>query len=174
MSDYATYPSLNGKTVLLTGGAGGIGAETVRAFAEQGAKVGFVDLDAAAGQALIDELGADHAFERCDLRDIDALQAAFSALVGKLGNADILVNNAAHDDRHDWRDVTPEYWDERMATNLRHIFFYHSSRRACDDRGGPRVDHQHRFEFVVGSRGRISSLCDGQIGGPRPDPHDGA
>lgn len=123
MSDYASYPSLNGKTVFLTGGAGGIGAETVRAFAEQGAKVGFVDLDAAAGQALIDELGADHAFEHCDLRDIDALQSAFSALAHKLGAAEILVNNAAHDDRHDWREVTPEYWDERMATNLRHMFF---------------------------------------------------
>lgn len=123
MSDYASYPSLNGKTVFLTGGAGGIGAETVRAFAEQGAKVGFVDLDAAAGQALIDELGADHAFEHCDLRDIDALQSAFRALAHKLGAAEILVNNAAHDDRHDWREVTPEYWDERMATNLRHMFF---------------------------------------------------
>lgn len=123
VSDYASYPSLNGKTVFLTGGAGGIGAETVRAFAEQGAKVGFVDLDAAAGQALIDELGADHAFEHCDLRDIDALQSAFSALAHKLGAAEILVNNAAHDDRHDWREVTPEYWDERMATNLRHMFF---------------------------------------------------
>jgi D-xylose 1-dehydrogenase len=123
VSDYANYPSLNGKTVFLTGGAGGIGAQTVRACAEQGAKVGFVDLDAAAGQALIDEIGTDHAFEHCDLRDIDALQAAFSVLVRKLGNADILVNNAAHDDRHDWRDVTPEYWDERMATNLRHMFF---------------------------------------------------
>lgn len=123
MSEYAEYPSLNGKIVFLTGGAGGIGAQTVRAFAEQGAKVGFVDLDAAAGQALIDEIGTDHAFEHCDLRDIDALQAAFSVLVRKLGNADILVNNAAHDDRHDWRDVTPEYWDERMATNLRHMFF---------------------------------------------------
>jgi NAD(P)-dependent dehydrogenase (short-subunit alcohol dehydrogenase family) len=123
VSDFASYPSLNGKTVFLTGGAGGIGAETVRAFAEQGAKVGFVDLDAAAGQVLADEIGADHAFEHCDLRDIDALRAAFSALVSKLGPADILVNNAAHDDRHDWQNVTPEYWDERMATNLRHMFF---------------------------------------------------
>lgn len=123
MSEYATYPSLNGKTVFLTGGASGIGAKTVRAFAEQGAKIGFVDLDASAGQALIDEIGAEHAFEHCDLRDIDALQTAFKAMVSKLGNADILVNNAAHDDRHDWRDVTPEYWDERMATNLRHMFF---------------------------------------------------
>jgi D-xylose 1-dehydrogenase len=123
MNSYASYPSLRGKTVFLTGGAGGIGAETVRAFAEQGAKVGFVDLNAQAGAALLDEIGSDHAFETCDLRDIAALQASFAALARKLGDADILVNNAAHDDRHDWRDVTPEYWDERMATNLRHMFF---------------------------------------------------
>ena len=123
MSDFAVYPSLTGKTVFLTGGAGGIGAETVRAFAAQGAKVGFVDLDEAAGRALADEIGADHAFEPCDLRDIDALQAAFTALARKLGDADVLVNNAAQDDRHDWQEVTPAYWDERMATNLRHMFF---------------------------------------------------
>lgn len=121
--NFASYPSLSGKTVFLTGGAGGIGAETARAFAEQGARVGFVDLNEAAGTALIDEIGDDHAFEACDLRDIDALKAAFAALVQELGDADILVNNAAHDDRHDWQDVTTDYWDERMATNLRHMFF---------------------------------------------------
>lgn len=121
--NFASYPSLSGKTVFLTGGAGGIGAETARAFAEQGARVGFVDLNEAAGAALIDEIGDDHAFEACDLRDIDALKAAFAALVQELGDADILVNNAAHDDRHDWQDVTTDYWDERMATNLRHMFF---------------------------------------------------
>jgi len=123
MSRFASYPSLYGKTVFLTGGAGGIGAETVRAFAEQGAKVGFVDLDATAGAALLKDLGGDHGFEFCDLRDITALQSAFAALAERLGPADILVNNAARDDRHDWREVTPEYWDERMATNLRHMFF---------------------------------------------------
>lgn len=123
MNSFASYPSLRGKTVFLTGGAGGIGAETVRAFAEQGAKVGFVDLNAKAGAAMLDEIGSDHAFELCDLRDIAALQASFAALARQLGDADILVNNAAHDDRHDWRDVTPDYWDERMATNLRHMFF---------------------------------------------------
>lgn len=123
MEHFASYPSLRGKTVFLTGGAGGIGAETVRAFAAQGAKVGFVDIDATAGAALLTEIGDDHAFEVCDLRDIETLQSAFAALVAKLGDADILVNNAAHDDRHDWRDVTVEYWDERMATNLRHMFF---------------------------------------------------
>ncbi|WP_050604161.1 SDR family NAD(P)-dependent oxidoreductase [Ruegeria sp. 6PALISEP08] len=121
--DFANYPSLAGKTVFITGGAGGIGAETVRAFADQGAKVGFLDLNANAGLALMSELNGAHAFAQCDLRDIDAMQDALGQLVEELGEADVLVNNAAHDDRHDWRDVTPEYWDERMATNIRHMFF---------------------------------------------------
>lgn len=137
MAEFAQYPSLKGKTVFLTGGAKGIGAQTVRAFADQGAKVGFVDLDAKAGEALLSDLGGPHAFEVCDLRDIDALQAAFDSLVSKLGPAQVLVNNAAHDDRHDWRTVTPEYWDERMQTNLRHMFFaIQSVAPAMIDAGG--------------------------------------
>ena len=119
---FASYPSLKDRTVLVTGGASGIGAAIVEAFAEQGAKVGFVDLDVEAGAAL----AARHekvAFQACDLRDIDALRAGFAALTQELGAATVLVNNAARDDRHGWEDVTPEYWDERQATNLRHQFF---------------------------------------------------
>lgn len=123
MAQFATYPSLSGKSVFVTGGASGIGARIVRAFAGQGAKVGFVDLDEEGGTALSDELGADCAFAACDLRDIDALRSAFSALEAANGPAEVLINNAARDDRHDWADVTPDYWDERMATNLRHMFF---------------------------------------------------
>ena len=124
MSDnFARYPSLSGKTVFLTGGASGIGAEIVKAFAAQGAKVGFVDLDAKGAQALADATEGAIAWEQADLRDIPALQEAFAKLKAKLGPTTILVNNAARDDRHDWREVTPEYWDERQATNLRHMFF---------------------------------------------------
>ncbi len=124
MSDnFARYPSLNGKTVFITGGASGIGAEIVKAFAAQGAKVGFVDLDAAGAQELTDATDGTVAWEQADLRDIPALQAAFAKLKATLGPAQVLVNNAARDDRHDWREVTPEYWDERQATNLRHMFF---------------------------------------------------
>ena len=126
MSSFAQYPSLRGKVVFITGGASGIGAEMVRAFAEQGAHVGFVDMDAPGGTALRDELAADRAtiaFEVCDLRDIDALRQAFANLKGALGPADVLVNNAARDDRHNWQDVTAVYYDERIATNLRHMFF---------------------------------------------------
>ena len=118
---FATYPSLDGRTVVVSGGASGIGAEIVRAFAAQGSKVGFLDLDAESGAALAEETGA--AFEACDLRDIEALRASLSRLRERIGPASVLVNNAARDDRHDWRDVTPDYWDERFATNLRHMFF---------------------------------------------------
>lgn len=122
--NFATYPSLSGRSVFVSGGASGIGAEIVKAFAAQGAKVGFVDIDREGGEALCASLeGGPHAFAPCDLRDIDGLRSAFADLAEKIGPAQVLVNNAARDDRHDWRDVTPDYWDERQATNLRHMFF---------------------------------------------------
>ncbi len=120
---FATYPSLAGKTVFVTGGASGIGAEIVSAFAAQGSRVGFVDLDQDASAALTAKLDGEVTFEVCDLRDIAALQAAFARLREKLGPAGVLVNNAARDDRHDWRETTVDYFDERIATNLRHMFF---------------------------------------------------
>ena len=122
-SNFAIYPSLKGKTVFITGGASGIGADMVRAFVDQGSKVGFIDMDEATSAELCASLSGDVACEKCDLRDIDQLKSAFAKLAEKLGPATVLVNNAARDDRHGWQDVTPEYWDERQATNLRHHFF---------------------------------------------------
>jgi D-xylose 1-dehydrogenase len=123
MSDnFARYPSLAGRVVYVTGGASGIGAEIVAAFANQGAQVGFVDIDADASA----DLSAAHStvtHEICDLRDIDNLREAFASLRARIGPAQVLVNNAARDDRHSWTNVTPEYWDDRMNTNLRHQFF---------------------------------------------------
>ncbi|WP_425072828.1 SDR family NAD(P)-dependent oxidoreductase [Sagittula sp. S175] len=123
MTQFAHYPSLKGKTVFITGGASGIGAEITKAFAAQGARMGFVDFDRTTAEALANDTAGDIAFEFCDLRDIDALRAAFAKLAERLGPATILVNNAARDDRHGWQDVTPDYWDERQNTNLRHMFF---------------------------------------------------
>ena len=123
---FARYPSLKDAAVFVTGGAAGIGEQIVRAFVDQGSCVGFVDLDRDRGTALAAELrgtGATIRFEVCDLRDTDALKQAFAALAAAIGPAAVLVNNAARDDRHAWRDVTPEYFDERIATNLRHMFF---------------------------------------------------
>ena len=122
-SDFATYPSLSGRTVFVTGGGSGIGAEIVSAFAAQGSRVGFLDIDERASASLVDTVDGEIAYEVCDLREIDALHASLERLKSRLGAASVLVNNAARDDRHDWADVTPEYWDERMHTNLRHMFF---------------------------------------------------
>ncbi|HVY86730.1 MAG TPA: SDR family oxidoreductase, partial [Caulobacterales bacterium] len=120
---YATYPSLKDLPVVITGGASGIGMAMVRAFAAQGAKVGFLDFDVARGEALAAELGGAARFASCDLRDIDALKAAFADLAKAHGPTLALVNNAARDDRHTLSEVTPDYFDERVATNLRHMLF---------------------------------------------------
>lgn len=123
MSKFASYPSLAGLPVVVTGGASGIGAAIVTAFAGQGAKVGFIDRDVVAAGELVERLGGKALFAQADLTDIAALQAALAALEASHGPALVLVNNAARDDRHDWREVTPDFWDERMRTNLRHMFF---------------------------------------------------
>ena len=123
---FAVYPSLKDTVVFVTGGASGIGEQIVRAFAGQGSRVGFIDLDMERGQALAQELtqqGSEIRFESCDLRDINALKQTFAALETALGPALVLVNNAARDDRHSWQEVTEEYYDERLSTNLRHMFF---------------------------------------------------
>lgn len=122
MSDFANYPSLENRNVIVTGGAQGIGHEIVKAFAAQGARVGFLDLNEPASAATAQACDGV-IYEICDLRDIAAMRAALSKLTERLGPAHVLVNNAAHDDRHGWEDVTPDYWDERQATNLRHMFF---------------------------------------------------
>ena len=124
---FAVYPSLRDRVVFITGGASGIGAEHVAQFAEQGAKVAFVDIaDDAAREVCARVEAAGHAmpfYQHCDLKGIDALRAAIAAVGERLGQITVLVNNAAHDQRHKFEDVTVEYWDERLATNLRHQFF---------------------------------------------------
>ena len=123
MTKFAKYPSLADKAVIITGGASGIGADIVGGFAGQGARVGFLDLDADASAALTADIEGIVEYEVCDLRDIAAMKAGLAALRSRLGPFTTLVNNAARDDRHDWKDVSVEFWDERMATNLRHMFF---------------------------------------------------
>jgi NAD(P)-dependent dehydrogenase (short-subunit alcohol dehydrogenase family) len=124
---YATYPSLRERVVLVTGGASGIGASIVEHFCAQGSRVAFLDLDAAAAERLgetVAAMGGERPlFRRCDLRDIAALRAAVAEVRHRIGPIRILVNNAAHDERHALDTVTPEYWDDRLAVNLRHQFF---------------------------------------------------
>jgi D-xylose 1-dehydrogenase len=120
----AVYPSLAGRVVLVTGGGSGIGASIVEGFARQQAKVGFIDIDATASAQVLSAIaGAERHFERCDVRDTAALRGAIENVRRALGPITILVNNAARDDRHVTEEVTPEYWDERMAVNLKHQFF---------------------------------------------------
>jgi NAD(P)-dependent dehydrogenase (short-subunit alcohol dehydrogenase family) len=125
---YASYPSLVDRGVFITGGAAGIGSALVEQFARQGSKVAFVDRDTTAAQATIDrcraaEVAYTPLFLEVDLLDIDALRAACAEATRQLGTIGVLVNNAANDDRHDWRDMTVEYFDDRINTNLRHYFF---------------------------------------------------
>ena len=124
---FATYPSLADRVVLITGGASGIGADTVRAFAANGARVAFLDLQQEAGEELARELGATAAhpplFMHCDVTDIPALQAAIGTVHDRLGPVAVLVNNAADDNRHPVIDVTQAYWDHAQDVNLRHHFF---------------------------------------------------
>ena len=118
----ATYPSLAGKRVVITGGGSGIGAGLVEAFARQGAETIFVDILEEESKALATRLAgmpAATVFHRLDLTDLAALESFFKAL----GGIDVLVNNAGNDDRHTLKDITPDYWDERMAVNLRHMLF---------------------------------------------------
>lgn len=119
----AIYPDLKGKAVAVTGGASGIGAAITAAFHAQGAEVVVFDIDAEAGQVLATQLGDKVRFVPLDLTDPAALAAAFANAGDALGGFDILVNNAAHDDRHAIADVTPAYWRERLAVNLDHQFF---------------------------------------------------
>ncbi len=124
---YAIYPSLTDKVVLITGGGQGIGASAVEHFALQGSRVAFLDFADEPSQGLVRELTtrSKHApmYVRCDLTDISSLQSAVDEISSKLGPPAILINNAANDDRHRFDEVTPAFWDQRIAVNLRHQFF---------------------------------------------------
>jgi D-xylose 1-dehydrogenase len=123
---FTRYASLEGRTVVITGGASGIGAAFVRAFAENGARVAFLDLQEEAGAALAAELGSGAEkplFLPCDLTDITALRQALETIRAALGPAAVLVNNAANDQRYDFAAITPAEFDRTIAVNFRHVFF---------------------------------------------------
>ncbi len=124
------YPSLKGKTVFVSGGGSGIGASLVEAFFQQGTNVAFVDIQQAPAEELVARLRSENPdqtaglnFYHCDLTEIDQLRATIEQAAQDLGPISVLVNNAANDTRHDFREVTPEQWDKCTAVNLRHQFF---------------------------------------------------
>jgi D-xylose 1-dehydrogenase len=126
-NNLANFGSLKGKRVFVTGGGSGIGEAIVSAFAEQGAKVAFIDIAVDDSQALCERLKNEGhepvLFRECDIRDIPSLQRTMSALAEEIGDFDVLINNAANDQRHKLEDVTVEYWNDRIAINQRPMFF---------------------------------------------------
>jgi NAD(P)-dependent dehydrogenase (short-subunit alcohol dehydrogenase family) len=123
----AIYPSLEGRVVVVTGGASGIGAAIVEAFAMQQSQVLFLDIQDEAAGELIERLEAVASrvpiYYRCDLSDIDALQRTIEKIEEQFPAVDVLVNNAGNDTRHSIEAVTSSYWDEMMAVNLKQQFF---------------------------------------------------
>ncbi|RPH60132.1 MAG: SDR family oxidoreductase [Burkholderiales bacterium] len=126
-SHTARYPSLAGRSVFVTGGGSGIGASIVSMFAEQDAKVAFIDIAEGPSRALADSIAAQGRpkpwWRTCDVKDVPALQAAIRDAAGVRGDFHVLVNNVANDDRHPLDSVTPEYYDERIAVNQRAALF---------------------------------------------------
>lgn len=127
MTNYTRYSSLKDRVVFISGGSSGIGAELVRAFAVQGAKVAFCGTKPEGGKPLIDEVvAAGHAapwYGAVDVRDVEAYQALLQRAAAELGPIRVLVNNAGRDDRHKMEEVTSAFWDDRLALNLKHYFF---------------------------------------------------
>ncbi len=125
--DYTRYASLNRRVVFISGGSSGIGAELVRAFAAQGSRVAFRGTKAGGGDALIKSCtDAGHPapwYGACDVRDTTAYQSLLATVAKDVGAVQVLINNAGRDDRHAMEDVTSEFWDDRMALNLKHYFF---------------------------------------------------
>ena len=126
-SGFATYPSLRGKAVLVTGGATGIGASIVEHFARQGSRVAFLDVQDDEARGLVGRLRTEidtaPVYFRCDLTRVADLKARVSEALSTLGGVDVLVNNAANDQRHRIEDVSEEYFDASIAVNLRPQFF---------------------------------------------------
>ncbi|OYX81834.1 MAG: 3-oxoacyl-ACP reductase [Brevundimonas sp. 32-68-21] len=122
----AVYPSLKNRLVVITGGGSGIGAALTEGFARQGARVVFLDYADAESKVLETRLSAlapAPVYQHCDLTDVARLKACLAEIVNAHGPVEVLVNNAANDDRHTLAEVTPEYWDDRIAVNLRHLYF---------------------------------------------------
>ncbi len=150
----ARYPSLRDKVVFVTGGASGIGRSIVEHFHDQGSRVAMVDIAEEAGADLAATLAAKggHAphFERCDLRDVDQLEAVVARVRDRFGPITALVNNAGNDDRHTLESVTSEYFDGRMAVNLKHqLFAAKFVRRHMKEAGGGSIINFSSITWMV-------------------------
>ncbi len=157
MVEVATYPSLAGKTVVVSGGGSGIGASIVEHFARQGCRVGFLDIADEPSNALQHELnddGLEVHYVKCNVTDIPALQSAIGEIRSTFGPVGVLINNAAHDQRHKLEDVTSDYWDDRIAINIKHQFF--ASQAVVDDMkklGGGSIVNMGSTSWMIGQGG---------------------
>lgn len=155
---YAIYPSLKDRVVFITGGGSGIGAAIVEQFCAQGARVSFVDIGAEASTRLIEAIAAKGhrrpRFIACDLKEIEALRAAIGRVIEADGPIRVLVNNAANDDRHPLDDVTPAYFDDRIAVNVRHqLFAAQAVRKTMAAAGGGSIINMGSITYEVGQGG---------------------
>jgi len=155
---FATYPSLRQRRVLITGGATGIGASLVTQFARQGSHVASFDVQDEAARSLADSISANGLsrpiYVHCDLTDIDALKAATAEVIARLGGIDVLVNNAANDQRHKIDDVTPEFWDQSIALNLRpHFFMAQAVLPSMRASGGGSIINMSSIGWMIPSTG---------------------
>ncbi|MER8761897.1 MULTISPECIES: SDR family oxidoreductase [unclassified Mesorhizobium] len=148
---FATYPSLTDRVVLISGGASGIGADMVRAFVANGARIAFLDVQDEPAEALVRELagaaGQAPLYLHCDVTDVDALKASVAGVRARLGPVAVLVNNAANDQRHPVDAITADYWDRSFDVNLRHHFF------------AAQAVHPHMKELGFGSIINFSSIA---------------
>jgi len=153
MTQAARYPSLTGKRVVVTGGGSGIGAGLVEAFARQGAETVFVDIAEEDSNTLVSQLAdapIPPVFYRLDLTDLSAIDVFFKTV----GPIDVLVNNAGNDDRHELADITPAYWDDRIAINLRHMLFAaKAAAPGMKKRGGGAIVNFGSISWHLGLKG---------------------
>ena len=154
----AIYPDLKDKIVLITGGGSGIGSSIVEHFCEQGSLVYFIDINEDASKKLIEECKNKKIsipnYIKCDLLKIKELQESIKKIINEKGKIDILINNAANDERHKIEDVTEEYWNERMNVNLRHFFFtVQSVKKSMIDNGGGAIINMGSTSWMIGQGG---------------------
>ncbi len=151
-SSKSTYAGLADKTVFITGGGSGIGAAFTRAFAGQGARVAFVDIAEEVSRTLAAQIQKETRkaplFIACDLRNIEALQEAIEIVRIELGDIRVLINNAGNDDRHKMEQVTPEYWDDRIAVN----------RGAANETAARRRHYKSRLDYLEAQARRAAGI----------------
>lgn len=163
----ARYPDLAGKSVFITGGATGIGADLAAAFAGQGAATRLVDIDVEAGEALAAQLGENASFERCDVTDIPALQGAIDRFAAESGGLDALVNNAANDQRHVAAEADEAFWESCVAVNLKQQYFAaQAAFRHMQPKGGGSIVNFGSIAPILGERGlSIYGACKSGVKG---------